>query len=383
MVDVAHHGNDGRAGNEALYLLHGIGLLFDEFFLCRLFGLIFELYAEVGGYHERRFVVYRAVHGSDYAVFEQALGYLYRGNAELFGEHFDGDIVGSDDGMFDLDRLHDLLCGLFGAHLAVYAPLVVEILHACALLFLERALVQRPLFLFAVSSVAALLFIGPEVFGGLCRGGGCCGTRSRGGPLLHAGTSRALSACRTGSAGTRLLAGTGRARVSVYERAVIVLPGFAGGSGGTVARLGRTGGVFLPADGLLSGSRGAGLRLCRSGRRGGLLPTGSGLRGADGAFGLWSRLRDIFGGRRLGGLFGLFFGLGNGPFLFCGRHLFRSGLLCRLCDRTLRPFPFGLLRGNALLLLLFSGLDGALHIGQLFEYLRHPLFGSVHLFAKL
>ena len=141
VVYVTHYGYDGCAGNETFNLLHRVGLFFNQLFFGRLFGLIFELYAEVGGNHERRFVVDRAVYSRNHALLEEALGYLNGGDAEFFGEHLDGDIVGSYDGVVNLYLFNDLLCRLFGARFAVYAPLVVEVLHARALLLYERALV--------------------------------------------------------------------------------------------------------------------------------------------------------------------------------------------------------------------------------------------------
>lgn len=209
VVYVTHYRYDGSAGNEAFNLFHGIGLLFRELLFRRLFGLVFKLYAEVGGNHKRRFVVNRAVYSGNYAVFEQALGDFHRGYAQLFGKDFDGDIIGSYDGVVDFYRLNGLLGGLLGAHLAVYAPLVVEVLYAGALLTLQRALVHRLLFLFYVCAVA-LLFIRPEVLARLgCGGCGGSGTHARG-----TGSGRPVCAertlCGTTLHGAAALLGTGR-----------------------------------------------------------------------------------------------------------------------------------------------------------------------------
>ena len=407
----------------------------------RLFGLVLELDAEVCRDVGGGIVVDRIVDGLCDALFEEALGDLDRSDAELFAEHLQRDIFGSDDGVIDLDRLHRLLLLLFDAQLAVAALVFVEVGDGYLLLG-ERALADRALLL-GIGLIVRLLFgrsrkrlCGRDGHGGgsrteSCPGGtgtrrgahgGTCGNGRLGSvpSLLHLARLRARRKLRARAA----LCGAARRCGCGPLRAVLRRPGGVGIDVGAAVRLPCAAVGVLRADDLLFHAaahlrahlRAALGRLNTGGRA--LFGGGLFCRGGLRLDGLFSRLR---GGSCLcallrGKLFrlhfylfgGLFFRLCRALFCGCGRgglflHPLLGGLLsfdgrlcglfCR-CGRLffgrsldmLRRGPLGCgrslnggLRFGAGSLFLRAGARGGFEVGEFAQDIAYLLFRTLHL----
>ena len=356
VVDVAHDGDDGRAGLQVFFLI--LHVLLGQGVLGRAGKLHFERDAELAAHKGGGIVIQLAVDVGHDAQQQQLFEDLARGLADALGQVLDRDGLGGHDGLVDHDGRHHLL----GAHLLLAAARALAaaddlVVHAAVeigvflgelLAALRHALgIMLALVLFLVGIVIAyalLLHHGSELGARAALGTSALGTASllalravsalgtaaeaalalltgtlliaallalRTPALLTLGTRSEIAlALRTGTvhAGALLIAALLALRtpalLALRTRGEIALA-LRTGRGGTRLRIGA--GLALLRDGLTPGQHaGRGTDRGARGRR------GSGGSGPCGRFGLGRG--GLSGRRRLGSL--------GGP----GRFRARSGL---------------------------------------------------------
>ena len=209
VVDVAHHRDDRRTGDQIpLVLFRHNGIL--QNFFRRLFRFVFKVDSHIRRQQRRIVVIDGIVDALHDSFLEQPFGNLHRRNSQFFRKHFQRNFLRRDHRMIDLDGGNLLFLLLLGnAELSVARLILVEILHRHALLFDEGALGNE--FLFDIRLIERL-FLGRRalLFGkyGSRRAhpAGASGRRSvlepAGGPGRSRGPRAARRTGRTIGAGT-------------------------------------------------------------------------------------------------------------------------------------------------------------------------------------